>query len=132
MNMNSLFLMYRLNQAESAIFMYFLWLILLMDHLVSRYLYFTTAGVKCRVAAVKHCPVLHPSVFIFFWSFGLIDASAIKCWKLSTAQVYKWPTILQVFPLWCFISVFQKFKDNISTQITYSSFCSQINNTNKT
>jgi hypothetical protein len=26
------------------------------------------------------------SVVIFFWSFGIIDASTIKCWELSTAQ----------------------------------------------
>jgi hypothetical protein len=32
---------------------------------VSRILYFTTAGVKCRVPAVKSCPVLHFSVVIF-------------------------------------------------------------------
>jgi hypothetical protein len=35
--------------------------------------------VKCCVAAVKSCPVLHFSVVIFFWSFGIIDASTIKC-----------------------------------------------------
>jgi hypothetical protein len=29
------------------------------DHFVSRFLYFTTAGVKCCVASVKSCPVLH-------------------------------------------------------------------------
>jgi hypothetical protein len=51
----------------------------------SRFVYFTTAGVKCCVAAVKSCPVLHFSVVIFFWSFGIIDASTIKCWELSTA-----------------------------------------------
>jgi hypothetical protein len=49
-------------------------------------LYFTTAGVKCCVAAVKCWPVLHFSVGIFFWSFVIIDASTIKCWELSTAQ----------------------------------------------
>jgi hypothetical protein len=49
------------------------------DHFVSRFLYFTTAGVKCCVAAVKSCPVLHFIVVIFFWSFGIIDASTIKC-----------------------------------------------------
>jgi hypothetical protein len=26
------------------------------------------------------------SAVIFFWSFGIIDASTIKCWELSTAQ----------------------------------------------
>jgi hypothetical protein len=31
-------------------------------------------------------PVLHFSVVILFWSFGIIDASTIKCWELSTAQ----------------------------------------------
>jgi hypothetical protein len=62
-----------------------LWLMLPRDHFVSRILYFTTAGVKCRVAAVKSCPVLHFSVVIF-WSFGIIDANTIKCWELSTAQ----------------------------------------------
>jgi hypothetical protein len=41
-----------------------------MDPFVSRFLYFTTAGAKCCVAAVKSCPVLHFSVVIFFWSFG--------------------------------------------------------------
>jgi hypothetical protein len=35
------------------------------DHFVSGILYFTTAGVKCCVAAVKCCPVLHFSVVIF-------------------------------------------------------------------
>jgi hypothetical protein len=63
-----------------------LWLMLPRDHFVSRFLYFTTAGVKCWVAAVKSCPVLHFSVVIFFWSFGIIGASIIKCWELSTAQ----------------------------------------------
>jgi hypothetical protein len=56
------------------------------DHFVSRFLYFTTAGVKCRVAAVKSCPMLHFS-FIFFCSFEIIVASTIKCKKFSTAQV---------------------------------------------
>jgi hypothetical protein len=50
-----------------------------MDHFVSGILYFTTAGVKCGVAAVKCCLVLHFNVVIFFWSFGIIDASTIKC-----------------------------------------------------
>jgi hypothetical protein len=49
-------------------------------------LYFTTAGVKCCVTAVKSCPVLHFCVVMFFWSFGIIDASPIKCWELSAAQ----------------------------------------------
>jgi hypothetical protein len=35
------------------------------NHFVSRILYFTTAGVKCRVAAIKSCLVLHFSVVIF-------------------------------------------------------------------
>jgi hypothetical protein len=56
------------------------------DHSVSRFLNFTTAGVKCCVAAVKSCPVLHFSVVIFFWSFGIINSSTIKCLELSTAQ----------------------------------------------
>jgi hypothetical protein len=30
--------------------------------------------------------VFHFSVVIFFWSFGIIDASTFKCWALSTAQ----------------------------------------------
>jgi hypothetical protein len=30
--------------------------------------------------------LLSISVVIFFWSFGIIDASTIKCWELSTAQ----------------------------------------------
>jgi hypothetical protein len=64
-----------------------LWLMLPRDHFVSRFLYFTTAGVKCCVAAATSCPVLHFSVVIFFWSFGIIDTSTIKCWELSTAQV---------------------------------------------
>jgi hypothetical protein len=59
---------------------------LLRDHFVSRILYFTTTGVKCCVAAVKSFPVLHFSVVIFFWSFGIIDASTIECLELSTAQ----------------------------------------------
>jgi hypothetical protein len=63
-----------------------LWLMLPRDHFASRFLYFTTAGIKCCVAAVKRCPVLHFSVIIFFWSFGIIDASIIKCWELSTTQ----------------------------------------------
>jgi hypothetical protein len=63
-----------------------LWLILPRAHFVSRFLYFTTAGVKCRVAAVQSIPVLHFSVVIFFWSFGIINASAIECWELGTAQ----------------------------------------------
>jgi hypothetical protein len=48
------------------------------DYFVSRFLFFTTAGVKCCVAAVKSCPVLHFSVVIFFWSFGIIDASRLN------------------------------------------------------
>jgi hypothetical protein len=63
-----------------------LWLMLPRDHFASRFLYFTTAGIKCCVAAVKSCPVLHFSIIEFFWSFGIIDASIIKCWELSTAQ----------------------------------------------
>jgi hypothetical protein len=35
------------------------------DHFVSRFWFCTTAGVKCSVAAVKSCPVLHFSVDIF-------------------------------------------------------------------
>jgi hypothetical protein len=38
------------------------------------------------VAAVKSCPVLNFSVVIFFWSFGIIESSIIKCWELSTTQ----------------------------------------------
>jgi hypothetical protein len=49
-------------------------------------IYFTTADVKCCVAVVKCCPVLNFSVVIFFWSFGIIDVSTIKCCDLSTAQ----------------------------------------------
>jgi hypothetical protein len=56
------------------------------DHFVFRFLYFTTAGVKCCVAAVKSCPVLHFSIVIFFWSLGIIDANIFHCWELSTAQ----------------------------------------------
>jgi hypothetical protein len=51
------------------------------DHFVSRFSYFTTVGVKCRVAALKGCPVLHFSVVIFDWSFRIIDASIIKSFK---------------------------------------------------
>jgi hypothetical protein len=43
-------------------------------------------SIKCRVAAVKSCPVLHFSGVIFFWFFGIIDTSTNKCWELSTAQ----------------------------------------------
>jgi hypothetical protein len=63
-----------------------LWLMRPRDHFVSRFLYFTTSDVKCCVAAVKSCPVLHFSVGIFFWSFGIIDASTTRYWELSTAQ----------------------------------------------
>jgi hypothetical protein len=52
----------------------------------SKCVYFTTAGVKVCVAAVKSCTVLHFSVVILFWSFGIIDATTIKCLELSTAQ----------------------------------------------
>jgi hypothetical protein len=52
----------------------------------SRFLDFTTAGVKCRLAAVKSCPKLHFSVVIFFLSFGIIDSRTFKGWKLSTTQ----------------------------------------------
>jgi hypothetical protein len=58
-----------------------LWLLLPRDHFLSRFFYFKTA-----MAAVSSCPVLHVSVVIFFWSFGTIDASTIKCWELSTAR----------------------------------------------
>jgi hypothetical protein len=40
------------------------------DHFVSRILYFTTAGVKSRVAAVKSCHVLHFSDVIFSGPLG--------------------------------------------------------------
>jgi hypothetical protein len=63
-----------------------LWLMLPRHHFVSRILYFTTAGFKCRVAGVKSCPVLHFSVVIFSMSFEIIDTNTIKCWELSTAQ----------------------------------------------
>jgi hypothetical protein len=56
------------------------------DHFVTGFLYLITAGVKCCVAAVKRCPVLHFSVVIFSLSFRIIDASTIKYWQLSTAQ----------------------------------------------
>jgi hypothetical protein len=56
-----------------------LWLMLPRDHFVSRFLYFTTTGVKCCVAAVKCCPVLHFSVVKCFCSFGIIDTSSSKC-----------------------------------------------------
>jgi hypothetical protein len=49
------------------------------DHYVSRFLYFTTAGVKYCVAAVKVASYIHFSVVIFFWSFGIIDASTLEC-----------------------------------------------------
>jgi hypothetical protein len=42
-------------------------------------LYFTTASVKCCVAAVKSFLLLHFSVVTLFWSFGIIDASTIEC-----------------------------------------------------
>ena len=35
--------------------------------------YFTAAGVKCRVAAVKRLPVLHRSADYIFISFGIIE-----------------------------------------------------------
>jgi hypothetical protein len=38
------------------------------------------------MAAVKKCPVLHFSVVVFFWSFGIIDASTIKCCEVISAQ----------------------------------------------
>jgi hypothetical protein len=39
------------------------------------------------VTAITSCPVLHFSVvIIFFWSFGIIDPSTFKFWKLSIAQ----------------------------------------------
>jgi hypothetical protein len=40
-------------------------LILPREHIISRYFYFTIAGLKYPVAAVKCCPVLHFSVVIF-------------------------------------------------------------------
>jgi hypothetical protein len=55
----------------------------------SRFLYFTTAVVKCCVAAVKSCLVLHFRVVIFFWSFGIIDSNTFKRWKLSTSATYE-------------------------------------------
>jgi hypothetical protein len=48
------------------------------ENFVSRFLYFTTAGVKCCVAAVKSCPVLHFTVVTFVWSFGIIDVLRIE------------------------------------------------------
>ena len=36
--------------------------------------YFTAAGVKCRVAAVKRLPVLHHSADHIFISFGITEA----------------------------------------------------------
>jgi hypothetical protein len=39
---------------------------------------------RCQVLCgnCKSCPVLHFSVVVFFWSFGIIYASTIKCWLL--------------------------------------------------
>jgi hypothetical protein len=56
------------------------------DHFFSRYLYITSTGVKCYVAAVKSCPVLHFSVtvVILFWSFGIIESItfSVEYWVL--------------------------------------------------
>jgi hypothetical protein len=62
--------MYRLNQTESAFSYNFDVINASEGSLCFQILYFTTAGVKCRVAAVKSCPVLHFSVVIFSGSSG--------------------------------------------------------------
>jgi hypothetical protein len=43
-----------------------------------RYLYITTAGVKCCVAAVKRCPVFHSSVVIFSWFSGPLNLAFLS------------------------------------------------------
>jgi hypothetical protein len=83
----SLSLMYRFNHRVCNFHVILLWLMLLRDHFLFRFLYFTTAGVKCQVASVKSCPVIHFSGVIFFWSFGIIDASTIKCCIVYTGYV---------------------------------------------
>jgi hypothetical protein len=78
------------------------------DHFVSRFLYFTTAGVKCCVAAV-----LHFSVVIFFWSFGIIDVITIECWELSTAQASASEfTTSDEMPLKLLIEIIEKHSDH--------------------
>jgi hypothetical protein len=68
-----------------------LWLMLPRDHFVSRFLCFTSAGVKCCVAAVKSCPYFI-SVLLYFSgpSESLMPALLIECWELSTAQPMLW------------------------------------------
>jgi hypothetical protein len=59
-----------------------LWLMLPRDNFVSRILYFTKAGVTCRPAAVKSCPVLHFSVVIFSGPSGSLmpTLSSVENW----------------------------------------------------
>jgi uncharacterized membrane protein len=55
------------------------------DHFVSRFLYITTSGVKCHLAAVKK---LSHTYFtsVFFLVHGIIDVSTISCWELSSTK----------------------------------------------
>jgi hypothetical protein len=84
--------------AESAILMYVLWLMLQMDHFVSRFLYFTTAGVMCCMAAVKSCPVLHFSNVIVFWFSGsLMPALIVLRIEFRPSRCYEAWGMLHLF-----------------------------------
>ena len=60
----TLLLMNRLNKTESAIFSLWIDFLALEGSPFYRIIYFTTAGVKCCVAAVKRRPVLHSVVIV--------------------------------------------------------------------
>jgi hypothetical protein len=46
-------------------------------HTSPRFLYLTRAGVECCVQAVKRCPVLRFSIFIFFGSSGSLNPTLL-------------------------------------------------------
>jgi hypothetical protein len=77
------------NQVSILINVILLWLMLPRDHFVSRFLYFTTASVKCCVSAVKMCPFLHFSVVICFGPSGsLIPALlSVENWEMLKPQL---------------------------------------------
>jgi hypothetical protein len=76
-----IFLMYRRNQTESAIF-----IIYCCDQCFRGFTFYTDFILNNRRCQVLCGSVPRFSVVIFFWSFGIIYFSTFKCWKLSTVQ----------------------------------------------
>jgi hypothetical protein len=87
---------------------------LLRDHFVSRLLYFTTAGVKCCMAAVKSCPVLHFSVWCTINRFKL--PSSINAADRSKVAPLCVPQMFVYVVLYCFGDTFVSFVVFSSTE----------------